>query len=140
MGNPDPVTNGALVSETEYRSNGDVISPPGSITEPKIAHGPVKSMSTTPRDSGNATMIRPLLGGFRGFGAATDPDEFEPAIRAESPRAAMLSATSENGTAEMKPAAADLLSNSLRFILIGISSREASMCTQGTCHEIVTGS
>jgi hypothetical protein len=60
--------------------------------------------------------IVPLLGGFRGFTAAADPDESAPPIRAEAPRTAILLAACENGTAAMKPAAADLLSNSLRFI------------------------
>src|SRR5258708_37734350 len=92
------------------------MSPTGSITEPKIAQGPVKSMSTTPRDSGYATGIVPLVGGFRGFAAAADPEESAPPIRAEAPRPATLLAASENGTAAMKPAAPDLLSNSLRFI------------------------
>jgi hypothetical protein len=72
-------------------------------------------MSTTPRDSGYATAIVPLLGGFREFAAAADPDESGPPIRAEAPRPATLLAASENGAAAMKPAA-DLLSNSLRFI------------------------
>src|SRR6202049_5378226 len=73
-------------------------------------------MSTTPRNSGYATAIVPLLGGFREFAAAVDPDESGPPIGAEAPRPATLLAASENGTAAMKPAAADLLSNSLRFI------------------------
>jgi hypothetical protein len=73
-------------------------------------------MSTTPRDSGYATAIVPLLGGFRGFAAAADPDESARPIRAEAPRPATLLTASENGAAAMKPAAADLLSNSLRFM------------------------
>src|ERR1035441_5872611 len=85
------------------------------MTEPKIAQGPVKSMSTTPRESGNATGILPLWGGFRGFATAVDPAESAPPVRAGAPRPAILAA-SENGTAAMNPSAADVLSNSLRFI------------------------
>jgi amino acid transporter len=43
-------------------------------------------------------------------------NESAPSIRAEAPRPAALLAASENGTEAMKPAAADLLSSSLRFI------------------------
>src|SRR5579864_655029 len=106
------------------------------MTLPKIPQGPVKSMSITPVESGYATETIPLLGSFRGFTAAADPDKSAPPIPAGAPGPATLLAASENGTAAMNPAAADLLSNSLRFILRRISRRKATMCMQGTCQEM----
>src|ERR1700733_2800655 len=105
---------GSFVSATVWRRNAGSVRPWIS-TSLNSSQGPQKSMITAPSEMGNATGMLPSAGGVSGL--ETGLVLSVPLLAWTPPVPANHLPANRDGIPAVKPSAADLLNNSLRFIM-----------------------